>query len=215
MGNKYQAALLISPYVEPGALSSMSSSLEEYLTLVRHHINENYGNSLTRREKEALGSMKCDPVAELPVSLWARVWDREGLTRRIKCCRFLDVRTKVQLLMFLRNKTSKRFSDLYQWFMHEIYHGRHVVCVTPKNYAVRAVVGHLDDTGGDMVVERYLFKRTTWGFNVYCGPRIVAFGEDDQVHYLDHSRDILKSLVSNKFVFETCIGVYNHLIEVS
>ena len=207
---------LISPFVEAGELKHISTSRNEWLNLIRHHIGENYGPSLTRTERQALGSMKYSPEVELPVSLWARVWDRPSLVARISTCRFLDVRTKVQILTFLRKKSSTRFSDLFHWYIRDLYHTTKISTVdrAEGRDVSAAVKKYLDESGVDITMEDFTFKRTTTGFNVYRGPRILAYSDDFNIYYLDDQPNILKMLVSNKFAFECCLGLYNHLISV-
>lgn len=207
--------LLIAPFVEPEKLRSLAQNSSEHVALVRRHILENHGHTLTRTERTSLDAMRCSPEVELPVSLWARVWGREDLKKRIVHSRFLDVRTKSQLLLFLRGGGKTKFNNLYQWYIREIYHGRSIRRFRPKCYAVRNVICHLDDTKRDLEVDRFVFKRTAWGFNVYEGPRILAYGEDDEVFMIGNPMsDLLPLLVSDKFVFDTCLGVYNQLIDV-
>lgn len=204
--------LLIAPFVEPDELRSLAQNTSDYVALVRRHIIENYGHSLTRTERNSLDAMRCSPEVELPVSLWARVWARKDLQNRIVHSRFLDARTKSQLLVFLRGRGTTKFSNLYQWYIREIYHGRSIKRCRPECYAVRNVIGHLDDTGRDLEIDRFVFKRTAWGFNVYDGPRILAYGEDDEVFMLgDPASDLLPMLVRDKFVFDV---LYNQLIDV-
>lgn len=162
-------------------------------------------------------SMKHSPEVELPVSLWARVWEGPSLTSKIAACRFLDVRTKAQLVTFVRNKRSPKFSDLFHWYIREFHHTNKIKTVTRADGRVvsAAVIDHLDESGADIFMDGFTFKRTSTGFNVYRGSRILAYSDDYIVYYLSDQPTTLKTLVSNKFVFECCLGVYNHLIEVS
>lgn len=207
--------LLVAPFLEPEQLVHISVSHEEWLMLIRHHINEIYGPSLSRAERNALQSMKHSPEIELPVSLWSRVWDRERLIKAIQYSHFIDVRTKAQLFVFLRCKRICKFRNLFDWFIREIYQSR------PKTVQsgslVCTVVDHLNSRcGKDIEMDGFVFKRTTWGFNVYKGARILAYSHGDCISYLENTcSPSLCDLISNKFVFECCLGVYNHLIEVS
>jgi hypothetical protein len=191
--------LLVSPYLTLDELTKISKSDEEYIELVRYHIFENYGPSLTRRESAALRAMRFSPAVELPSTLYCRIWDTPRLTQEITECRFLDVRTKVHLLIHIRDKKSTKHRDLYEWYMRSIHTG---TCVRSQRCpaAVSAVAEVV--AGGDLTMCRYTFKPTSWGFNVYRGGRILAHAdvETGEVQYVDRN---VRDLVCDKFVFQT------------
>jgi hypothetical protein len=207
--------LLVAPFVEPELLRHLAQNSQEWLMMIRHHINEIYGPSLTRAERNALGAMKHSPEIELPVSLWSRVWDRERLSKAIQYSHFIDVRTKAQLFIFLRGRRTSKFRNLFDWFIREIYQSR--PRTVQSRSLIYAAIDHLDGRQGkDIEMDGFVFKRTAWGFNVYKGSRILAYSHGDCIFYLENlNSPSLRSLISDKFVFECCLGVYNHLIEVT
>jgi hypothetical protein len=90
---------------------------------------------------------------------------------------------------------------LYEWYMREI---RTEAAVQTRRCpaVVSTVLSAL--RGGDLVMCRYTWRSTAWGFLVSRGSRILAHGDADtgEVAFMD--RDV-GEMVCNKFVFETML----------
>lgn len=201
--------VLLSPFMGVWEIKRMATNGDEYMQMTKSHILEVYGPSLTRLEKDAVIKMKRCPKTELPKSLYLRVWERDKVVESIQQNRLLDVRTRVQLLKHLQYPYKSTFGALYQWYIRE----RYCKTVVAKNpFVMGAILDALAGEGGrDLVISnRYVFKKSIWGFIVCDGPLVVASGDGTTglVEMVDTIQREIWDLLTNKFVFDVNFALY-------
>lgn len=198
--------LLVSPYLTIRDIFKISSTNAQFILLIRHHILELF--ELTPAERTAVLNMTHSPRKELPPSLYLRVFARDKLIDNIKNCEFIDVRTKIQLMLVIENQLQNHLA-LYMWFLQELYN-KSVQIKYNKHQLIDHVIEVLDGNHkGHMHVDGHIFLRTSQGFRVYNGYRIVAIANSKRgtIEALQH----VTSLEST-FVFDT---LYNNQINTN
>lgn len=177
-----------------------------YIDMVRRHINENY--NLLPEEMKVVETMESKD--NLPLSVVLKVWYGPQIIEYIEKDYLIDVRTKVQLLLHLKNRDNGKFIGLYGWYLNNIYNRPSVKHINAFEN-VQLIAQSLDEEGGEMKLHNdFVFKRTRWGFIIYEGSlvKVCGFTNTGKLEIVGPCNNILYEIISNKFFFDVHYSIY-------